>query len=286
MIKENKMSRMSDKVYLQHFQYGDPTNLNARIAVHNLFSTGKEKWSDFIYRHLMIMPKNKILALGCGNATQWQANSARFPIDCVMHLSDLSLGMLKAARSGLGDDQRFSYTMIDAQNIPFPGQTFDRVTANHMLYHVPGIPKSLAEIKRVLKPGGLFMAATNGEKHLIELYDLLSDLNLGYHPEERSTTRFSLENGSDLLNHNFSHVMMIPYFSDLWVTDAVPLVDYICSMWDMSGTIKEDQYLSLLNHFRSVIQQKGGIFIRKSTGIFLASDSDEMLRSIRNLQAE
>lgn len=277
---------MSDKEYLRHFQYADPTNLDARIAVHALFSTGKEKWSDFIYRHLMIMPKIKILALGCGNATQWQANSARFPSDSTMHLSDLSHGMLKAARTGLGNDPRFSFTMVDAQDIPYPGHVFDRVTANHMLYHVPEIPKSLAEVKRVLKPGGLFMAATNGEKHMIELYDLLSELNLGYHPEERSTTRFSLENGSDLLSHNFSHVMMIPYLSDLWVTDAVPLANYICSMWDMRGAIKEDQYLMMLSHFRSVIQQKGSIFIHKSTGIFLASDSDEIMRSVGNLQAE
>jgi SAM-dependent methyltransferase len=274
---------MNDKEYLTHFQYADPTNLDARIAVHVLFSTGKEKWSDFIYRHLMIMPKNKILALGCGNATQWQANSARFPPDSFMHLSDLSHGMLKAARSGLGDDSRFTFTIVDAQDTPYPGHMFDRVTANHMLYHVPEISKSLAEIKRVLKPGGLFMAATNGEKHMIELYDILAGLCPGYIPEDIKHTRFSLENGSGFLAKYFNHATMIPYPSDLWVTDAERLVDYVFSMWDVSGVIKEDQMLTILNHFRSVIQQKGGIFIRKSTGIFLASDSDETMRSIRSL---
>jgi ubiquinone/menaquinone biosynthesis C-methylase UbiE len=280
------MSRLSDKEYLTHFQYADPTNLDARISVHALFSTGKEKWSDFIYRHLMMFPKAKFLALGCGNATQWQANSTRFPSDSVMHLSDLSHGMLKVGRSGLGEDTRFSFTLVDAQAIPYPGHIFDRVTANHMLYHVPEIPKSLDEIKRVLKPGGLFMAATNGEKHMIELYDFLTGLCQGYIPEDSKHTRFSLENGSGFLEQYFSHVVMIPYLSDLWVTDAERLVDYVFSMWDVNGSIMEDQYFTIMNHFRAETQQKGGIFIHKSTGIFLASDSNEIMRSIRSLQAE
>lgn len=280
------MSRLSDKEYLTHFQYSDPTNLDARIAVHVLFSTGKEKWSDFIFRHLLILPKIKILALGCGNATQEKAYFSHFYPDNAIHLSDLSYGMLKAARSGLGDDLRFSFTMVDAQGIPYPSHAFDRVTANHMLYHVPEIPKSLDEIKRVLKPGGLFMAATNGEKHMIELYDILRDLCPGYVPEDSKHTRFSLENGPGFLAQYFNHVMMIPYPSDLWVTDAERLVDYVFSMWDVRGVITEDHMLTLLNHFRSVIQQKGGIFIRKSTGILLVSDSDETMRSIRSLQAE
>ena len=222
----------------------------------------------------------KVLALGCGNATQWQANATRFPPDCSIHLTDLSHGMLDSARAELIKDPRFSFSIADAQDIPFPNKSFDRMTANHMLYHVPDIRKSLTEIKRVIKPDGLFMAATNGEMHMIELYVMLSVLCPGYMPEDSKHTRFSLENGSDFLEHYFSHVVMIPYLSDLWVTDADLLVDYVFSMWDASGVIKKEQYLTLLNHFRSVIQQEGGIFIRKSTGIFLASDSEDTIKSI------
>ena len=280
------MRRMSDQEYLRHFQYVDPTNLNARIAVHSLFSTGKDKWTDFVFRYLRIFPSMKVLALGCGNATQWQANATRFPPDCSIHLTDLSHGMLDSARAELIKDPRFSFSIADAQDIPFPNKSFDRMTANHMLYHVPDIRKSLTEIKRVIKPDGLFMAATNGEMHMIELYVMLSVLCPGYMPEDSKHTRFSLENGSDFLEHYFSHVVMIPYLSDLWVTDADLLVDYVFSMWDASGVIKKEQYLTLLNHFRSVIQQEGGIFIRKSTGIFLASDSEDTIRSIRSLQTE
>ncbi len=35
------------------------------------------------------------------------------------------------------------------------------VLANHMLYHVPDLDRALAEIRRVLKPTGVLIAATN-----------------------------------------------------------------------------------------------------------------------------
>jgi SAM-dependent methyltransferase len=41
--------------------------------------------------------------------------------------------------------------------IPFPDGWFDIVTANQVFEHIPDFTKPLAEISRVLKPGGLFL---------------------------------------------------------------------------------------------------------------------------------
>jgi len=49
----------------------------------------------------------------------------------------------------------FAFERIDVQAIPYNDASFDVVIANHMLYHVPDLPKALAEIRRVLRPGGL-----------------------------------------------------------------------------------------------------------------------------------
>ena len=53
--------------------------------------------------------------------------------------------------------------------LPFEADTFDAVVANHMLYHVPDRAQALAEMQRVLKPGGQVYLATNGLAHLREL---------------------------------------------------------------------------------------------------------------------
>jgi ubiquinone/menaquinone biosynthesis C-methylase UbiE len=41
-----------------------------------------------------------------------------------------------------------------------------------MLYHVPDREQAVSDTCRVLKPGGHFYAATNGQAHVRELYEL------------------------------------------------------------------------------------------------------------------
>jgi len=42
------------------------------------------------------------------------------------------------------------------KRIPYDDGSFDRVVVIHVLEHLPDLPAAIAEVKRVLKPGGLF----------------------------------------------------------------------------------------------------------------------------------
>lgn len=42
----------------------------------------------------------------------------------------------------------------DAERLPFPDASFDRVTSNGVLHHTPDFAAALREIRRVLRPGG------------------------------------------------------------------------------------------------------------------------------------
>ena len=272
--------KMQDQAYLKTKQYANPNNLNARITVHSYFSTGTESWNDFIYRYLKSQPGLKMLALGCGNATQWRSNALRFSSNVQIVLSDLSMGMLKEGRETFKEDARYGFLCLDAQLIPFDKDSFDRVTANHMLYHVPHIDRALQEASRVLRTDGLFMAATNGEAHMHELYRLLRQFEPNYQVEDEKHTRFSLENGALQLEEFFKYVDVRIYNSDLWVTDAGLLVDYVYSMWDANETISQARREEMCAYFQTLIERDGGIFIRKSTGVFLASQNAESLASV------
>ncbi len=273
------MGKMHDKEYLKRRQYVDSHNLEARIAIHANFSTGKETWNDFIFRNLQLRSGMNTLALGCGNATQWQANHGRFPEKASIILSDLSYGMLKEAQAGFSPDQKVTFTVADAQQIPFIDNHFDLASANHMLYHVPNISSVLLDIRRVLKPNGVLMAATNGESHMAQLYSLLAQFCSAYQPEDEKHSRFSIENGTAILKKFFRFVKFLPFLSDLWVTDSRTLVGYVYSMWDADGVLDENFKPDLQEFFDDEIALNGGIFIQKSTGIFLASDSEEKLSS-------
>jgi len=52
-----------------------------------------------------------------------------------------------------------NFIQADAAHLPFPDHSFDAVIANHSLEHIHGLREALAEIGRVVRPGGsLFVA--------------------------------------------------------------------------------------------------------------------------------
>jgi len=109
----------------------------------------------------------------------------------------------------------------DVTALPFQDAGFDVVTAMWMLYHVADLPRALAEVRRVLRPGGLFVAVTNGNRHLASL---LTDA--GGSPFR---TSFSSENGREGLRPHFGRVEQ----TDLATRAVVPghgaAVDYLAT---------------------------------------------------------
>ena len=63
----------------------------------------------------------------------------------------------------------------DAQALPFSDAQFDAVLAASMLYHLPDLDAGLAELRRVLRPGGRLVAVTNAPDHLAEIWQLTGE---------------------------------------------------------------------------------------------------------------
>jgi len=130
--------------------------------------------------------------------------------------------MIEAARRELGEHA--GYVVADAQELPFPAESFDAVLANHMLYHVPDRSRAFVEIRRVLVSGGTFHASTIGRGHLAELVALVPGWDLGRHAEA-----FGLETGSEQLQPFFAYIRVERFEDALAVTDAETVLAYIRS---------------------------------------------------------
>lgn len=77
--------------------------------------------------------------------------------------SDLTESML-AKTAELASERGLSNVethLADAENLPFDDQSFDLVTCRLAFHHFPNPRQALAEIARVLKPGGLFGLTDN-----------------------------------------------------------------------------------------------------------------------------
>ncbi|MEK6222624.1 MAG: class I SAM-dependent methyltransferase, partial [Chloroflexota bacterium] len=146
-------SKFSDDKYLRKKQYKDASNLNARAYLHENFSTNPSGFIQWEFDQFDFPPNAIILEIGGGPGYLWRLNTARISTDLQLHFTDLSVGMLHTAHEKIQNPQ-FTFTALSANDIPFSANTFDAVIANHMLYHVPNISKTISEIIRVLKSTG------------------------------------------------------------------------------------------------------------------------------------
>jgi SAM-dependent methyltransferase len=260
---------LSDPNYVRS-QYQTASNLNARIRLHQLFSTNPYGWQRWLFDQFKFPAQGRILELGCGDGILWRENLDRIPPGLEFLITDLSAGMVQQAQKNLSShSHNFQFKGIDAQSLPWDDPFFDVVIANHMLYHVPDRAKALAEIRRVLKPGGRFFASTVGENHLKEMNDLVSkfDPQLAARGQVPADS-FTLENGAAQLMDFFDPVLLYRYPDSLAVTDAAPLTEYILS-WPLE--LPAGQQASLGRFVRQALQQSGGkLVITKDSGLFEA----------------
>ena len=264
------MSKFTDQQYLKTDQYRDSSNLDARVVIHQRFSTNPYGWFRWIFDALTNLPEHaRILELGCGPGLLWEENLNRIPTGWNITLSDLSPGMLDAAWRNLVVTGRvFKFEEIDAQSIPYEDETFDAVIANHMLYHVPNRPKAIAEINRVLKPGGRLIATTVGDNHMKETMDWYGRVHVSK-IWESFVSSFTLENGLEQLKPYFRQVSISRYQDNLHVTEVEPIMAYLRSGIRVTELL-ENEITALQQDLKKEVENKGSILITKDSGLFEA----------------
>jgi ubiquinone/menaquinone biosynthesis C-methylase UbiE len=126
---------------------------------------------------------SRVLEVGCGSGEMSERINALPGVTLVATDDADDSVELTAAR---GVDARHA----DICYLPFDGESFDVVYAGWMLDHVRDIGRAIAEVRRVLRPGGTFVAVTDGDDDTAE----------------RRRHRFSSETGERMLARRFSDV--------------------------------------------------------------------------------
>lgn len=116
------------------------------------------------FKHFSLNPGERVLDLGCGEGRHVISAYVEGEVDVVgvdLCLRDLQTAQQRSAEFIDGDDHSRSFGLAnaDALNLPFADNSFDKVICSEVLEHIPDYAGALAEIERVLKPGGLFCAS-------------------------------------------------------------------------------------------------------------------------------
>jgi ubiquinone/menaquinone biosynthesis C-methylase UbiE len=99
----------------------------------------------------------RCLEIGCGRGVGTEIVLERFGAGQV-DAFDLDPDMVEQARARLGDDRRVRLWVGDATSIDADDDSYDAVFDFGIVHHVPVWRDALAEVHRVLRPGGRFYA--------------------------------------------------------------------------------------------------------------------------------
>ena len=114
-------------------------------------------YAQIVSRMKKVLSKDMaVLELACGTGllSVRIAGSVK-----LLEATDFSEEMIRQAKAK-AHSSRLHFSVQDATNLPYTPGTFDAVVISNALHIMPEPEKALAEIRRVLKPGGILIAPT------------------------------------------------------------------------------------------------------------------------------
>jgi len=230
------VTRLDDPATVKE-QYAREDNLRARQRLYEEVSGPHAP--DVLWQTLEEWSPRRVLEVGGGPGEL--SERMQRELGAEVAFIDISPRMVELARER-GVDARVG----DVQDLPFADGVFDTVVAAWMLYHVPDIDRALAEIARVLRPGGALVAVTTSVLHLSELRELV-----GY-PDGHQEP-FNRENGEEFLRKHFAQIERLDLETEVTVRDRQKLVDYQQSMSVATQPVPDDVELPFVVHGRTSI---------------------------------
>lgn len=147
-------------------------------VMNDLMSGGLHRlWKAFAIRRADVRPGMRVLDIAGGTGDLTRAFAKRAGDSGEVWLTDINPSMLRVGRDRLMDSGLLIPTAVcDAEVLPFPDGYFDRVSVAFGLRNMTHKDRALAEMRRVLKPGGklLVLEFSQVAKPVAPLYDWYS----------------------------------------------------------------------------------------------------------------
>lgn len=284
------MCPANDPNILRQKAYHTDKQLNIRYQVHQEYSFPKINFNAWALDRIAWRGDERVLDIGCGPGV-YQTLLAQKQPNVEYFGADFSLGIL--ANHALPQ----ALSQADVQALPFADNSFDLVMANHMLYHVPNIAQALQEIRRVLRPDGVLMAATNSITHVPQFYELFRRALLVLASPNQTLTlplpashTFTLESGTRQLARVFYGVVRYDLPGEFIFAEIDPVLHYLNSLRPMlepqiPESIAWDSVMMIVREqIKNQLTYAGKLVVNKLSGVLIASDSGDFVQGFVSKQ--
>ena len=149
-VPENKKSQLVGDVFSSVADKYDVMNDFMSFGVHRL-------WKKFAVSRSRVRPGHKVLDVAGGSGDMAAAFARKVSPMGEVVLTDINASMIEQGRAKLvnqGLGEAISSVLTDAEKLCFADNYFDRVCISFGLRNVTHKDKALAEMARVIKPGG------------------------------------------------------------------------------------------------------------------------------------
>jgi len=195
--------------------------------------------------HLLgyLKPGLRVLDMGCGPGTislglaKAVEPGELYGID--MEESQINIAQAAASTAGY---RNAIFQTSDATKLPFENSYFDIVHCNAVLFHIPDTNAALAEVRRVLKPGGIissrdmFVESSFFEPEVGSIFDTFSELV----KEKGGYPQMGKELKQKFLKAGFSDVISGISFEPFITTEDVNILyEFVVSWFFGPRTVQE-----------------------------------------------
>ena len=169
-VEESEKARQVAQVFHSVAERYDVMNDLMSLGLHRL-------WKAFTIEHSGARPGKRVLDIAGGTADLSLAFAKRVGPTGQVVLTDINGSMLSVGRDRMLDQGVALWAVqCDGEKIPFPDQYFDIVSVAFGLRNMTHKEQALAEMRRVLRPGGclLVLEFSKIAAPLAPLYDMYS----------------------------------------------------------------------------------------------------------------
>lgn len=268
-----------DKTRLVNESYANGEPLSVRIETHRRYSVPPIDFPTWALDRHLWRGDETVLDIGTGTGQYLAPLRGQVPHGRII-AGDLAPGMLRDLRAK-GVPGGACLLNADAEALPLANESCDAIIASYMMFFVPDIPRAVAELHRILRPGGVLLAVTLAHVYMEELRVAMNHAlsALGASNETSMGTvsrRFDLDTGISYLERRW-HVTTHRLESEFVFPSVEPVLAYVNSMRselrdDLPPNRTWDEFMAVL---RDVVQTElathGEFRVSKNVGVLIAA---------------